>query len=1475
MTIGNSKNVTVQNVNFVKGSIVEAKGSSSGTLTIKNCDFDGVDKSINYAVTMDTSSKVIVEDCTAKGYAYGFLYIKKIVKTVNVKNVTVENVNYGVNVTYGNTVNLENVKMTNVSRGVMTSNYGAKTINLTNCEFSGAKPIYLWERDGYSYVDTFKFYGTNTLTADEMTQGEYAKFVLPEMGSVLVAPAGLDVITTVEGYAVNYENGAYVVGLPQAPVAQVGEQTFTSIQAAIDAAVDGDVITIIADHELDGTKPVTENTYGYDTLILIEEKNVTIDFNGHTVAVTPACDATTNGSNGVMLESIIFLGKGSKLTLKDSVGNGGFQVNEGTALYSMVYNSKSTLTIENGIYNVAETVIAGALVYADPENTTAFRGGEFTLGNAGIDAESTKPWIYNVQGKNSGNFVEVTGGTYNQDLLLNYGTMKDCEIYIPEGYILVDNENGTWTVRAGKWIAEIAETGEKFETLAEAIAAVKNGETIVLLADCAEDVTIKQVADKSFTIDGNGKTYTGTITVNGSKRSTGAETLTIKNFNFVLNGQWQSSILASKNTYVHNLTIDGCTFTGTDAHEAYGIRLYSAYDVTVKNTTGTKLYDLVYAQTMTEGFTAENIVVTDSGMGFFMPYAKGNVSFKNVQLQTSGPCVGFYNNNVYTATFENCIFDSDSAIWVNHSKSTSNVGKLIFKGGNDFGDGAWLNVEGQGTDVIVDLTGSDLDISKVTFDKTYYGVETVEKVHTITELPAVAAINGTEYKSIQAAVEAAVDGDTVVLLVDIVLTEDDVISAGNYNAMVNVDGKDIILDMNGKTINVDYAGENLLYAVIRVADGAGLTVTGNGTIDVKQEGTIVSGSSELPNVAYMFWMNGTTGHLTIENGNYHMNDAADSIVYSNGNEIVNIKGGNFTMDAAGTRANGFPWIFNTQGQNEKVIVVTGGTYNIDIGDQFWSGEVYIPDGYICAPIAENRWEVRVGKWIAQNQETGVRYESLAEAIAAVKNGETVVLLDDCAEDVTIKQTSGKSFTIDGNGKTYTGTITIDGNKRSTGKETLTIQNVNFIVDGTSIETVKNTYAHNITVDGCTFTGTDGSNYDYGMILRNCYKITVKNTTGTNLVDLVYGNTAVTGFTAENCTVTESVQGFWFSYPTGNISFKNVTTTSSENVGVGFYNYASATVTFEDCNIDMISYVEKSTSKTVKMIFNDAVNTLSVSESNSTLTAVLNQANATITAVEGLNVIPSEELAKSYEVVYENGVYRLSHAIARNEATGKLYMDLSDALAEAADGQTVTLLKETAEDLVLVPAGVTFDLNGNVVTAGNVLSFGIVKDTAANVGGIKISNNTEVAFTKLQPENGGYLPIYDTRDGMYKFFAYELANAEGIKLVGNGVKFGIKLSFENEAAFEVMANTEDSGITMSADVTWTGMNVPNVNFKLDKALTVEYALKKAANPSKNYAITLTIGGLDNLQAGDFIRVTPILTTTTEVGCRIDTNEYIKD
>ena len=233
----------------------------------------------------------------------------------------------------------------------------------------------------------------------------------------------------------------------------------------------------------------------------------------------------------------------------------------------------------------------------------------------------------------------------------------------------------------------------------------------------------------------------------------------------------------------------------------------------------------------------------------------------------------------------------------------------------------------------------------------------------------------------------------------------------------------------------------------------------------------------------------------------------------------------------------------------------------------------------------------------------------------------------------------------------------------------------------------------------------------------------------------------------------------------------------------------------------------------------------------------------------------------------------------------LHFAWEDVVSSQLDEQEVTFKMVDGKDCTLkvdiykinLKNGKTLDLNGHVVTAKNALSFGVVMDTASEVGGIKISNKTTEAFTKLQPENGGYLPIYDIREGeevgIYKFFEYKLVNAAGTKVSGKSVKFGIQLTFTNNDAYDVMANSADSGVSLSADVTWSNMSVPSLNFKLDDNLVLEYVQKKAAAPQKNFAITLTIGGLDNLQPGDYIRVTPMLTTITEVGCKIDTNEHI--
>ena len=108
MSVSKKLTVTVQNVNFVKGCIDMAK-DTHGTLTVKNCKFDGTGNDYYYAITMRGGDKVVVEGCESSGYEYGFLYIPNAVTSVSVKNVVVSDCWLAMNFAYGNNITLENV----------------------------------------------------------------------------------------------------------------------------------------------------------------------------------------------------------------------------------------------------------------------------------------------------------------------------------------------------------------------------------------------------------------------------------------------------------------------------------------------------------------------------------------------------------------------------------------------------------------------------------------------------------------------------------------------------------------------------------------------------------------------------------------------------------------------------------------------------------------------------------------------------------------------------------------------------------------------------------------------------------------------------------------------------------------------------------------------------------------------------------------------------------------------------------------------------------------------------------------------------------------------------------------------------------------------------------------------------------------------------------------------------------------------
>lgn len=239
-------------------------------------------------------------------------------------------------------------------------------------------------------------------------------------------------------------------------------------------------------------------------------------------------------------------------------------------------------------------------------------------------------------------------------------------------------------------VAAIGET--TYATLADAINACSTGDnTITLLNDSAETVTIKQQAGINIVIDGNGKKYTGTIKVDGNNRPDGAETLTIKNVNFenAVTGKYSYFINAEKNakggnSEAHNLTVDSCTFKGTNWQ--YAIATRTPYNLVVKNCTAEKVFYLLYNPQGGDKITVENCTVNSSNYGIGSQKCK-ETYIKNFTF--NGYYHGIYGRasiNGSTLTMENVNITSSHlfsiALWKNNDGGTSKTFTFVFKGEN-------------------------------------------------------------------------------------------------------------------------------------------------------------------------------------------------------------------------------------------------------------------------------------------------------------------------------------------------------------------------------------------------------------------------------------------------------------------------------------------------------------------------------------------------------------------------------------------------------------------------------------------------------------------------------------------------------------------------------------------------------------------------------------------------------------------------
>ena len=719
----------------------------------------------------------------------------------------------------------------------------------------------------------------------------------------------------------------------------------------------------------------------------IKYDNSSLVFDGVEMTTTARSGIETNGNN-----------TNDTVTLKNSTLN----VPNGFGIY---FPSSGTLTIDNSVINaktMGVQVCAGILnisgagtaitVSGDGIEKTGndgaiedgaaisivnrigykgldeikVEGGKFTAkgDNAAVKAYKWENQTASAFG-NSENVVAISGGTFSSEV---------DKSLCAKGFIPTQNADGTYGVKEGKYVAEIGSQG--YESLTEAINAAQDGQTVTLLADAAEDVVIS----KSITLDLGGKTLTNTNAGKATISVTGG-TVTVKNGN-VVGGNDYYNIEAKKDA---NLTLTDVTATagnnGSSIIDNYG---------TLTITSGT------YNGGLNVVKSEEDSVLTITGGTFTLNYATngytgvifayGDTTISGGEFIQSLTTTGRWNHPQVIATGVVEGYTAITKVTGGHFVNKMS-GESIFRG---VGKGTSDNFKVSGgtfNKSISDAFCADGFIPTKNADGTY-GVKAGKFV---------AEIGSKKYETLADAIRLATKGKTVRLLADV-----------EQNTQLTIN-KSITLDLNGKTIRntVDIWGDKA-NAILSITNGAKVTITGNGTIDAKENDC--------------YTINVVKGDLTIENGTFYGNVSVVQVEEG----TLSVKGGTFDLHQKweGSSMYLFNCIDEAYVDGSANVAISGGTF---VGfDPNVSPEQKV-DGKtpsFAAPGAgitrnENGSFTAVDGMTAQildkDGNSVKACSTLAGAVAAAQDGQTVRLLADVEQNAQL--TIDKSITLDLNGKT--------------------------------------------------------------------------------------------------------------------------------------------------------------------------------------------------------------------------------------------------------------------------------------------------------------------------------------------------------------------------------------------------------------------------------------------------------------------------
>lgn len=566
----------------------------------------------------------------------------------------------------------------------------------------------------------------------------------------------------------------------------------------------------------------------------------------------------------------------------------------------------------------------------------------------------------------------------------------------------------------------------------------------------------------------------------------------------------------------------------------------------------------------------------------------------------------------------------------------------------------------------------------------------------------VAKIGDVVYFTLQEAIDAAQANDTIVLIDDITYTNY-VYASGKTTAVNIPSGKTFTLDLNGHSITGSHNTTGN-YEMITICNGAVVTITD--TSDAKTGLIAYTGTRTTADG----WMKRC--HTILNQGTLILNggrienktpEAAEAVASAIDNSASWGKLGKFIMNGGTVYSVSYYAVrtdvntHNTNATSANVAVAefNGGTvhgyYLMDRGSDL-SGK----------PV--NNIDVTVG---AGATITKTPYSDVA--LRVYMNGKSDYAITVSGEAAITGNITGIAARI---GENYYATLNeaianaVDGNT------------IDLLADVEISSTLDVSYNSDFDKINITFNGNGHSIKAVGTGWDN----------NTWMVDVawhvVFNNVIFDG----NNTGCRGVQFYTSDSTLNNVTVKNMSANKWDKTDYAIHSNASnLTVTgnlvFENCLFGSLD---------LDIGSNTGRESTSVDLTGATVTGlnklIMHHANSAVSAGEGMEdlfVIENPD----YKLVYENGTYYLVPREYVAEVNGKKYESFQDALKEAGDGATMTILRDFETAGFVIDKELTIDLGNHTITVTEGVDLVGIQFVGEKL--INIKNGTLAAAAEAQ------------------------------------------------------------------------------------------------------------------------------------------------